>query len=43
MTNDPRLQAFIESHPDGVSSELVMKLKGLTQDPDRESAIDNRQ
>jgi hypothetical protein len=43
MTNDPRLQTFIESHPDGVSSELVIKLKELTQDPDRESAVDNRQ
>jgi hypothetical protein len=43
MTNDPGLQEFIESHPDGVSVELVAKLKELTQDPDRESAIDNRQ
>jgi hypothetical protein len=37
MNNDPRLQEFIESHPDGVSSELVAKLKELTQE-DRESA-----
>lgn len=43
MNNDPRLQEFIESHPDGVSAELVIKLKELTQNPDRESAIDNRQ
>jgi hypothetical protein len=44
MTNDPRLQAFIESHPDGVSSELVIKLKEMPQDPqDRESAIGNRE
>ncbi|MCS3795545.1 hypothetical protein [Niastella sp. OAS944] len=37
MNNDLRLQEFIESHPDGVSSELVAKLKELTQE-DRESA-----
>jgi hypothetical protein len=43
MTNDPRLQEFIESHPDGVSTELAAKLKELTENPDRESAIGNRQ
>ncbi len=33
MNNDPRLQAFIESHPDGVSTELAAKLKEIIQDP----------
>ena len=33
MTNDPRLQEFIESHPDGISAELATKLKEIIQDP----------
>jgi hypothetical protein len=41
MTNDPHLQELIESHPDGVSAELITKLKELTEDPGRESAIGN--
>src|SRR5688572_1263916 len=32
MTNDPRLQEFIESHPDGISSELAAKLKAIIQE-----------
>lgn len=32
MNNDPRLQEFIESHPDGVSVELATKLKEIIQE-----------
>ena len=32
MNNDPRLQEFIESHPDGISTELATKLKEIIQE-----------